>query len=102
MCGDDVEAIYSRLPDELFQEVKIKIANIKTDYDAIWAWSNANAQKIAKEYPNNPKEQALYIEGQPNLSEYKSVIYAILRGKNEKKAAWNIVKNKYKEVDKEE
>lgn len=91
--GDDVESIYAQLPDELFQEVKSVITDITAEFNLIYI--NAEiATNMLKETMPTRKEQAIYINTTPELSEIKSVIFAMLNDKNYKKPIWNIIRNR--------
>lgn len=97
--GDDIESIYGALPDELFDDVKTTVKELKSEYETI----RAEAQRVSDIVKTLPtrKEQALYLVSRPELSDIKSVVFEILDGRNGDKSIWSIIRKNIKEPEME-
>jgi RNA ligase len=99
--GDDVESIYTALPDELFAEVKKIVSEIKDEFNSIQMRAKVVTDTI-KPLPTK-KEQALYLLARPELADVKNVVFEMLEGKDGTKSIWSFIrKNTKEETEKEE
>ena len=92
MKGDNIEAIYAQLPDEVFTEVKKWI----TEYRDAFAEIRAS---VLDEIPNlqemaSRREQALYITQNPGLSEIKGLVFAALDRADLTPGIWGVIRKR--------
>jgi RNA ligase len=91
--GDDLESVYSTLPDELYKEFKQKVDSITEDYADINSKAEAEVPRLKA--ITDKKERALLILNDPELCVLKSVLFEMLNDRgNPTKAIWDIVRKK--------
>jgi RNA ligase len=99
--GDDVESIYSALPDEMFEEVKKYISEIKEEY--------ATLEHRAKEATDQAlelegrKARALFLIGNPGIQDIQGIVFTMLDKRDHRNAIWKAISNHMRkdEIDNE-
>jgi flagellar capping protein FliD len=94
MEGDDIESIYSPLPDELYQDVKKWIQEFTDAYNSIQNRVNAEVSVLQK--LKSRSEQAKYLYQKPELADIRGLIFAALDGNDISKSIWNTLKKQLK------
>lgn len=92
--SDDIESVYSALPDELFGEVQQTATNLHAEYQEI----KDRAAKAISEIEQIPirKVQSLYIMQNPGWSDIKGLLFAMLDGKDTSRGIWDIMRKRRK------
>lgn len=90
--GDDIESIYSALPDELFEEVQQTVTKLRAEYQEI----QDRATSAIKEIEMIPirKAQSLMIMQNPEWTDIKGLLFAMLDGKDHQKITWDIMRKR--------
>jgi RNA ligase len=89
--GDELESVYSTLPDELYKEFKQKVDGITNEYTDIKLRSELALSRVLQ--VTGKKERALLIINDPEMSLLRSVLFEMLNDRgNPSKAIWDIIR----------
>jgi RNA ligase len=91
MSGGDISAIYSTLPDELYEEVKRITNDFMDEYTQIEHLAFFSMYEVNQ--LKTRREQAIFINGNPDYKKIAGVIFQTLDGRDPKDAIWKIVRN---------
>jgi RNA ligase len=92
--GEDLEYIYSRLPDETYKEFQNTVQLYSDRFDQILNDAILAANE-AKSYGNSRKDIAKFIMSNPKYDDIKGVIFTIIDGGHPSDAIWKVIKKKY-------
>lgn len=91
MGGGDISVVYSMLPDELYEEVKRITNDFMDEYTQIEHLAFFSMYEVNQ--LKTRREQAIFINGNPDYKKIAGVIFQTLDGRDPKDAIWKIVRN---------
>lgn len=91
--GDDLETIFTNIPDENYKELQLWIDQFNHNYNTIKSTSHKWADDV-KSLPTR-KDQSLYLLKNLDDKDILHIIFGILDGDDVKKRIWDTVRKKF-------
>jgi RNA ligase len=95
MKGDNIEEIYSPLPDEFYRDVKKWVEEFTLEHTRTMGFVNEHLPAV-KVLPTR-SAQAKYVYGTPELASIQGLMFMALDGRDISYPAWELIKKRLKE-----
>ena len=92
--GDNIEEIYSTLPDEFYNEVKKWVAEYLEEHKRITDLVNLRLPELTK--IDSRKEQSQIIYNDPELNTVRGIVFTALDGRDVNGPVWDYIKKNSK------